>query len=76
MKEGDKFISPCQYGKVKLAGKGSEVRTSNKIRQELEKVEEHTSDHPGEEDNKSDFAEQHQQDAMEAKNDFWSMSGN
>ena len=39
-----------------------------------EKVEDRSSDHPGEEDDESDLAEKHQ-DAMEAKTDFWSISG-
>ena len=39
----------------------------------LQEVEEHSSDHPGEKDDKSDFTEQ--QDAMEPENDFWIFSG-
>ena len=54
-----------------LAGNDSEVRTSNQTRQGPEKVEEHSSDHLGAEDDKLEFAEQHQ-DAVEAKNGFWS----
>ena len=37
-------------------------------------VEENSSDHPGEEDDESVLEEQ--QDAMEAKKEFWSVSGN
>ena len=58
VKERDKFISPCANGKIKLAGKGSQVRSSDQIRQGPETMEEHS---------RSDLAEQ-QQDAMEAKN--------
>ena len=57
---------------IKLAGKDSEDRTSDQIRQEPEKVDEHSSDHPGEEDDRSDLAER-QQDPMEANGDFWSI---
>ena len=44
-----------------------------KFRQGPEKVEGNGGVHPGEEKDKSDVAEQ-QQDAMEAKNDIWSIS--
>ena len=37
-------------------------------------MQENSGDHPGEEDNESDLAEQ-QQDAMEVKSDFRSVSG-
>ena len=72
--KGDKFIFPCANGMIKSAGTDSVVRTSKHIRQGPEEVQEHSSDHPGEEDDKSDLAEE-QQDAMEAKNDIWSISG-
>ena len=42
-KEGDKFIFPFADGSAKLAGKGSEVRTSDRIRQDIEEREEHCS---------------------------------
>ena len=41
---------------MKLAGKGSEIRICNQIRQGSEKVEEHSNDHPGKEEDKSDLA--------------------
>ena len=64
------FIFPCANGMVKFAGKCSEVRTSDQIRQGPEKMEAHGRDHPGEEVDKFDLAEQ-QQDAMEAMSGFW-----
>ena len=35
-KEGDKFIFPFVNGSTKLAGKGSEILTSDRIRQDIE----------------------------------------
>ena len=58
---------------IKSTRKDSEVRTSYQIRPSPEKMVERISRHPGQEDDKSDLAEQ--QDAMEAKSDFWIVSG-
>ena len=44
-----------QNGSVKLAGKGSEVRPSNRIRQDIEKGEEHRGDLQGETDESGEF---------------------
>ena len=38
------FIFPCANGSVKLAGEGSEVRLSDRIRQDTEEGVEHRSD--------------------------------
>ena len=75
VKEGDTFIVPCANGVIKLAGTGSEVVTADQFRQGPDKMEEHSSDHPGEEDDNSHLAEEPQQDVMEAEDDFWSFSG-
>ena len=42
-KEGDNFMFPCVSGSAKLSGKGSEIRTSDPIRQDIEEGEEHRS---------------------------------
>ena len=39
-KEGGNFIFRCANGSVQLAGEGSEVRQSNRIRQDTEEGEE------------------------------------
>ena len=67
VKERDTSILPCADVMIMLAGKDSEFPTSNQIRQGPEKMEEHSSDHPRE--------DEQQQDAMEAKSDFSSNSG-
>ena len=47
LREGDNFIFPCADVSVKLAGKGPEVRPSNRIRRDIEEGEEHRSDLQG-----------------------------
>ena len=71
VKARDTFIFPCGNGMIKLARKDSEVRTSNQFDTDPKIW---INDHPREEDDTSDLAEQQQ--AMEAKNDFWCISGN
>ena len=62
-KEGDKFIIPFADGSAKLAGTGSDVRNSSRIRQDVEEGEEHRSDL-----HEPDSADQQQeQDESEAK---------
>ena len=66
-------LSHAQMAFFKLAGKDSEVRTSNKKGKDSQK-EDHRSDHPGKENDRSDLTEQ-QQDAKETNNDLESISG-
>ena len=67
--------SVCETNQeVTIVKEEEDVRTSNQLRQGPKTVEENSSDHPGEEDDESVLEEQ--QDAMEAKKEFWSVSGN
>ena len=59
---------------VTLASKGSEIRPSNQIRQDIEKGEEHRSDLQGERDEPVSAVQQREQDELEAKKDFRSIS--
>ena len=63
------FIFPFATGSATLAGKGSEVRTSDRIRQDIEGREEHLSDLQGESDEPDSAGQQHEQDEVEAKHD-------
>ena len=74
-KGGDNFTFPFVNGAVKLAGKGSEVRHANRIRQDIERGEEHRSDLQGETDEPDAAEQQREQNELEAKYDFWSTSG-
>ena len=69
-KEGDNFIFPFVNGSVRLAGKGSEVGPSGRIRQEFEAGEEHRSDLQGETDTPDSAEQQRAQDELEAKLHF------
>ena len=60
---------------MKLAGKGSETRTSNRIRQDIEEGEEHRSDLQGETDESDSAEQQREQDELEAKRGVWEISG-
>ena len=65
-------VSYAQLGVIKLARKDSEVCTFDQFRQGPKKMKkEHSSDHSREENDKPDLAEQ---DAMDAKSDFWKIS--
>ena len=74
LKEGDDFRFPIVGGSVKLARKGSEVRPSNQIRQDIEEGDEHRSDPQGETDDPDSAYQQRGQDELEAKRDFWIIS--
>ena len=65
-------IFPCASCSVKLAGKSSEVRPSNRIRQEIHEGEEHRSDLVGETDEPDSAEQQLEQDELEAKRESWS----
>ena len=52
-----------------MAGKGSEVRTSDRVRQDIEEGKEHLSDLQGETD-ETDFAEQREEDDLNATHPF------
>ena len=66
---------PFMNGSAKLAGQRSEVRTSDRIRQDVEEGEEHCSDLQGETDEPDAAVQQQERDELEAKRDFWSVSG-
>ena len=68
-RDGDKIHFPLRKRNDKVCRTNSEVCTSPQVRQGPVKVEEHSSDQPGDEDDKPDLA-QRRQDVMEAKNDF------
>ena len=70
------FIFLCANGIVTLAGKGSEVRTSDQIQQNTEEGKEHRSDlHHGATDEPHSAKQRQEQDVPQAWHDFWSISG-
>ena len=76
LKVGYNLILPCADGPVKLAVKGCEVRPSNRIGQDIEEGDPHRSDLQGETDEPDSAEQQRKQYELEAKPDFWSISGN
>ena len=74
-KGGRTFISPCVICSVKSAGKGSRVRPSDRIRQDIEEGEEHRSGVHGETDEPDSAEPRQEQHDFEAKREFWSISG-
>ena len=73
--KGDNFIFPSDHSSTKLAGKGSEVRPSNRIRQDNEGGEEHRCDLQGETDEPYSAEQQREHHELAAKHDFSSVSG-
>ena len=73
-KEEKHFIFLCATGIVALAGKGLEVRTPGQIPQDTEKGEEHRSDPLGETDQPDSAKQRQEQNDLEAKHDFWTIS--
>ena len=73
--DGDHFMFSFMNGSANLAGQCSEVRTSDRIRQDVEEGEEHCSDLQGETDEPDAAVQQQERDELEAKRDFWSVSG-
>ena len=69
------FIFRFVNGSEKLARKSSEVGPSDPIRQDIEEGVEHRSDLQGETDKLDSVEQQRGQDELEAKYDFWSVSG-
>ena len=75
-KEGDNSIFPGAYVSKQLARKkGSEVRPSNRIRQDTEAREDHRSDLQADTDVPDSPEQQQEQDDLEAKYDCWSTCG-
>ena len=72
-KEHFKFA--CVNGALTLAGKVPAVRTSDEIRQDTEKGEEHRSDLHGETDEPDSAKQRQEQYDLEAEHDFLSISG-
>ena len=58
-----------------MAGKGAEVRTSHRFRQDIEDGEEQRSDLQGETDDPDSAEQQREQGELEAIRDFWIKSG-
>ena len=73
--EKENFHSRVQMGQSREAGKGHEVRTSDKLRQDSESGEEHHSERHRETDN-PDPAEQQEQDNLVARHCIWNISEN
>ena len=67
-KKRDSFKFPSVDAKV--AGKGSEIRTSDPVRQEIEETEEHCSGLQGKTDEPDSAEQRREQDELEAKHDF------
>ena len=66
---------PRANGHVKMAGEGSGVRPSDRIRQDTEDGDEHRNDLQGETAEPDSAEPQQEQDDLEAKHDVWSISG-
>ena len=75
MPKRDFLKFPRASGHVKMAGEGSGVRPSDRIRQDTEDGDEHRSDLQGETDEPDSAEPQQEQDDLEAKHDVWSISG-
>ena len=69
------FTLPIVNGSVKLAGKGSEILQSNRIRQDIEVREEYRSDLKGATDEPNSAEQQREQNELEATLDFQSKTG-
>ena len=74
-KENGKFIFPAADGRIKFIGKDQELRTSTLIRDHPIRGESHR-DFLGESEGSLPPPQDSLPDAGEARNDFWSMSGN
>ena len=72
--ESANFIFPFVNGFAKLGRKGWETRTPDRIRQDIEEREEHRSELQGEKDEPDSAEQQTEQDELETKHDFWSIS--
>ena len=74
-KENGKCIVPVADGRINLPGGDQDLRTSTLIRQRLIRGESHL-DFLGESEGSLPSPQDSLPDAGEARNDFWSMSGN
>lgn len=74
-KNGDEFVFPCADGAVKLAGKDHEVRASIPVRIQFGKGGEDHRDELQGEAGGLDSAVQRELDGGEARDVFWSISG-
>ena len=74
-KENENFIFPVADGRIKLPGGDQDLRTSTSIRHRPIRGEGHIDFH-GESEGSLPPPHDSSQDAGEAINDFWSMSGN
>ena len=69
------FLFPFVNGSVELARQRLEIRPSNRIRQDVKEGEGHHSDLQEETDEADSAEQQREQDKLEAKHNFWSISG-
>ena len=75
-KENGKFIFPVADGRIKLSGGDQELRTSTLIREHPIRGESRTDFLGESEGSLPPLPQDSYPDAGEARNDFWSMSGN